>query len=156
MDSEILTRLDEYLKRVGVSYYKLEKALNVSRGSVSGALKNNRNLGANVIENILHYFPKLSAEWLLRGIGNIEKDRPNALNEPGEDYINSKDEWLINSTIKHLNMRNKSELIAFFERYNEKSEKEDLSELHNKIEKLDANMANIMLDLISIKKNQIK
>lgn len=156
MNNEILHRLDEYLKRVDCSYYKLEKDLEVSRGSISGALKHDRNLGSNVVENILKYFPKLSAEWLMRGVGNVENDRPNTLHEPGAVYENSKDTWLINHTIKHLNFHNKSDLIDFFKRLDENKENTNLSDIYNKLEKLDATMANLMLDIHDIKNKKIK
>ncbi|TLP81391.1 hypothetical protein [Maribacter sp. ACAM166] len=148
----MLGRLDEYLKLKKVSYYKLEKALDVSRGSISGALKNGRNLGANVVENILLYFPKLSAEWLLRGIGSAELVRPNTLQEPEINYVKSSDEWLINQTITHFKMHNKSELVGYFERLNENSEKNILLEVSNKLEKLDATIAGLMMDMNELKK----
>jgi len=67
----ILERLHFFLKSKNLSFNRFEKTIDVSHGSLSSAFKHNKNVGSNVLEKILLKYPELSAEWLLRGKGEM-------------------------------------------------------------------------------------
>lgn len=68
-------RLKSYIETKGISYYAFENAVGVSRGTISKAVKEGKNLGSQILENILITYPDLSAHWLLTGEGEmIRKD----------------------------------------------------------------------------------
>jgi len=86
-----------------LSYNKFEISINSSRGTISGALKHNRTIGSNVVENILLNYPELRAEWLLRGEGEMLKI-PNSENLQTENAISN---------------RKVEDMISFYERLKE-------------------------------------
>jgi phage repressor protein C with HTH and peptisase S24 domain len=64
-------RLGDYIHTKGISYYAFENEIGASRGSISKAVKDNKNIGSNVLENILTHFTDLNADWLLKGEGEM-------------------------------------------------------------------------------------
>lgn len=71
----IAQRLGKYIDFKGISYYAFENALGVSRGSISKAVKENKNIGANVLENILITYEDLNPEWLMTGKGDMTRKK---------------------------------------------------------------------------------
>ncbi|WP_295940240.1 S24 family peptidase [uncultured Alistipes sp.] len=66
-------RLGKYIDYKGISYYAFENSLGVSRGSISKAVKERKNIGSNVLENILTSYNDLNPRWLLTGRGTMLK-----------------------------------------------------------------------------------
>lgn len=64
-------RLKEYLDYKGISIRKFEESVGFSNGSFGSQYKNNKTIGADKVENILNVYPEISAEWLLRGRGEM-------------------------------------------------------------------------------------
>lgn len=110
----ILDRLQRYLQYSQISFNKFEISIGVSHGSVSNAWKNKKNIGSNVVANILKTYPELSAEWLLRGEGEMLITLEN-LNKKRQDAIDSKlNEQLILKTLRFFNLETKSKLEEFY------------------------------------------
>ena len=65
------SRLKAYLKFKEIPINQLEKEINVGASTLSKALKNNNVIGIDKIEKILLAYPDLSAEWLMRGNGEM-------------------------------------------------------------------------------------
>jgi len=65
--SELRNRMQEYLDFKGVSDYRLEIELDKSKGSWGKA----NNPTSDFITRFAKHYPDLSAEWLLRGIGEM-------------------------------------------------------------------------------------
>ena len=85
----IAERLNQYISNKGVSLYAFENKIGASRGSISKAIKNNANIGSNVLENILTCYPDLNPVWLLQGIGEmILKEKPYHKQESFNDDKN--------------------------------------------------------------------
>ena len=112
----ITKRLKEYFEYKGLSYYKVEKTLQVSTGSISGAVKHGRNLGSKVLRKLLIVYPDLSAEWLLRGTGNMLLTSTDRTEGENLRYQMLSNDWLIDKAITFFNLKSKHELISFFER----------------------------------------
>ena len=67
--SKILTRINQFAESQGLSIRGIERAIGATNGVISGAIKNNREIGSDKVEDFLHTYPDVSAEWLLRGEG---------------------------------------------------------------------------------------
>ena len=63
----IRERISQFQENQGISNYALEKNLGVSNGYMHKC----KNPSADFINLLLRKYPKLSAEWLLRGIGQM-------------------------------------------------------------------------------------
>ncbi|MEX0273278.1 MAG: hypothetical protein AB3N16_02760 [Flavobacteriaceae bacterium] len=70
-NSSLLQRIEQIIENKNISYNKFEIAIGASRGTISRAIRQDTNIGSRLIENILHMYPEISAEWLLRGEGQI-------------------------------------------------------------------------------------
>lgn len=62
-------RVKEFIEYKGVSKYEFCKKLGFS----NKFLDNSSNMGTDKACKILHYYPEINAEWLLTGIGTMEK-----------------------------------------------------------------------------------
>lgn len=71
MESAINKRIMTLLKQKGISITALSKAINIPQATLNRQISGNSSITANTIESILTYFEDLSAEWLLRGKGEM-------------------------------------------------------------------------------------
>ena len=67
----ILKRLKEYLDYKGISISAFEKSVGMSNASFSKQLNTGKGIGSDKLENILTKYLDLSADWLLRGEGEM-------------------------------------------------------------------------------------
>lgn len=67
----VTEKLNEYITSKGISMYAFENSLGVSRGSISKAVKENKSIGSQVLENILSTYTDLNPDWLLTGRGSM-------------------------------------------------------------------------------------
>ena len=128
----ILERLHDYLRHINLSFNKLEISLGVSHGSISNAWKHKKNIGSNVIENILITYPEISAEWLLRGKGEMfvnDKEPKLTKSHSTEKELNKK---MISQMLRLFNVQNRSELQVFLNR-------SSISDTSNPLEELISN-----------------
>lgn len=109
----ILNRLGDYLLYKNLSFNKFEKSLGVSHGSISNAFKRQKNIGSNVIENILNKYPEISAEWLLRGTGEMLNSNDQT-NFTKRDLLDKElNDELIQQVVQFFNFKNRNELQEF-------------------------------------------
>lgn len=109
----ILNRLGDYLLYKNLSFNKFEKSLSVSHGSISNACKRQKNIGSNVIENILNTYPEISAEWLLRGTGEM-LNSDDQTNFTKRDLLDKElNDELIQQAAQFFNFKNRNELQEF-------------------------------------------
>jgi polyhydroxyalkanoate synthesis regulator phasin len=66
-------RMKLVLKENGVSVNFLAKTFSVNQKSLNDQINADVRVGFQTIELLLEYFPNLSAEWLLRGEGDMLK-----------------------------------------------------------------------------------
>ena len=109
-------RLKEYFEFKGISYYEVEKTIQVSTGCISGAVRHKRNIGSNILQKILVVYDDLNAEWLFRGTGEMISNGSNYSDEPPLRYQSLSDNWLIDKMLSFFNLKSKNDLIGFFER----------------------------------------
>lgn len=71
--SKILLRIYQFAESQGLSIRELERASGITQGVISKAIKNGGEIGSDKLENITQTYEQLSAEWLLRGEGEMLK-----------------------------------------------------------------------------------
>lgn len=69
--NKTVERLIEYLDYKGIAPYKAELDCGLSNGLIGKAAKVGSSLGSDKLEKLLNQYSDLSAEWLMRGVGNM-------------------------------------------------------------------------------------
>lgn len=64
-------RLRAFLNYKGTTLAQLERDIGVGAGTLSKAVKNDSSIGVDKVMKILQLYGELSAEWLLRGDGDM-------------------------------------------------------------------------------------
>ena len=68
-----IERFKQYLDCKGIANFRAETDCGLSNGLIKNALKSSSSLGSDKLEKILSTYTDLSAEWLLRGTGDMIK-----------------------------------------------------------------------------------
>lgn len=127
--SKILIRINQFAESQGLSIREIERSIGATNGVISGAIKNNREIGSDKLENFLQAFSNVSAEWLLRGIGEmLTQSEDSVMNNPTLDFVirhmaSQIDE--LKAQVKYLETKN-DEL---------RDERDDLVERNHELEK---------------------
>lgn len=92
MEHLIAQRVREFLTINSISVNSLAKQINVAQATLNPQLRGDRTLAANIVVKILETFPDISAEWLLRGEGemyrdNSEQKKEISLTNPQDDSV---------------------------------------------------------------------
>ena len=92
MEHLITQRVREFLTINSISVNSLAKQINVAQATLNPQLRGDRTLAANIVVKILETFPDISAEWLLRGEGemyrdNSEQKKEISLTNPQDDSV---------------------------------------------------------------------
>ncbi len=82
-----LQRIKEFIDYKGISVRSFEQAVGFSNGSFASQLKNNKTIGVDKLENILHIYQEINIEWLLTGKGEMLKEAQSARDENIEDTL---------------------------------------------------------------------
>ena len=73
-------RIKAYIDDNHISLNALAKTLNMNQSTVLRQVKGEQTLSSNLVENFLRAYPKVSAEWLMRGVGTMYS------NQDADDY----------------------------------------------------------------------
>ena len=71
MENSVLERINKVIDNNGSSITFLSKEFGIVQTTLNRQIKGDVQLSAYTIEAFLHYFPDLSAEWPLRGKGEM-------------------------------------------------------------------------------------
>lgn len=71
MEVTVCQRVNEFIDFKQLSVNSLSKAINVAQTTLNSQLRGNASLSIIVVERILSTYPEVSAEWLLRGKGDM-------------------------------------------------------------------------------------
>lgn len=94
METTIYQRVKLVLEDKSISVNALSKQINVAQATLNPQLRGDRTLAANIVAKILDAFPDVSAEWLMRGVGNMYSNQDAddvsymVAEEPKHDVIN--------------------------------------------------------------------
>lgn len=69
--STIQQRMKEFMKAKGLNKHRLEMNLGLSNGLLGKVMKHQTSFRVEVLVKMLEIYPELSAEWLLRGKGEM-------------------------------------------------------------------------------------
>lgn len=70
----INTRLDTFISSLGVSKNQFATSLGTSSAMISKITKQKVNFGVDILEKIITTYPHLNQQWLLTGIGEMNKE----------------------------------------------------------------------------------
>lgn len=91
-DQEIKARLKKVLETKNMSVSKITEGEDVKRSTLSAQLSGNSSVSADTIKLFLRKFTDLSAEWLIRGVGNMccqpSSDINTLFNAQGDNSTN--------------------------------------------------------------------
>ncbi len=71
MEITVYQRIKAYIDDNHISLNALAKTLNMNQSTVLRQVKGEQTLSSNLVENFLKAYPKVSAEWLMRGVGTM-------------------------------------------------------------------------------------
>ena len=71
MEKQIKERAKKALKELEISVNELANFRQLTRSTINDQFNGNSKIGAAALEALLAYCPQLSAEWLLRGAGDM-------------------------------------------------------------------------------------
>lgn len=89
MEETILERLNSVIKKKSSSKSDFSKRIGVAQTTFSNQLRSSKGISAEVILLTLDTFPDISAEWLMRGKGEmlISDNLPNFHGEESENEM---------------------------------------------------------------------
>ena len=73
MEDAVLQRIRELLRLKGVSMLQVSNACGIKQNTFSRQISGESTLSVSTLLSIIGYFPDISAEWLLRGDGDMLK-----------------------------------------------------------------------------------
>jgi hypothetical protein len=76
----VTSRIKLIINMLEYSVRSFENNIDVSNGTIQKAIANEKTVGSDVLSKILHKFPQLSAEWLMRGEGEMFRTTANGNN----------------------------------------------------------------------------
>lgn len=82
MKTTITQRIKELIDFKGMSINSFSKKINIVQTTLNRQINGDTSsIPVDTIEAILHYFPEISAEWLLRGEGDMLNQKSKDLQE---------------------------------------------------------------------------
>lgn len=81
MENNVLQRIKEVLRVKNVSMIQVSDACGIKQNTFSRQLSGENALSASTLISILGYFNDISAEWLLRGEGEMFKSKANSIED---------------------------------------------------------------------------
>lgn len=73
MNSTVLQRVNEFILNSGISITSLSKTFGIVQTTLNRQIKGETQLSASTIEALLTNYPNISAEWIMRGEGAMER-----------------------------------------------------------------------------------
>ncbi|MBR3626777.1 MAG: hypothetical protein IKN48_10675 [Bacteroidaceae bacterium] len=94
MESPVLQRIKKVIEEYSLTETAFSKAINVNQKTFNQQMKEERKLSLSTIMNILLAFKEISAEWLLRGEGDMMRNALSAdIVGANEDYQSLRDSY---------------------------------------------------------------
>lgn len=84
-------RLESLIKHLKTNAYQFSLKAGIAQGAVSNIINGRRRLSRDIIDLIVQSFPKVSLDWLLRGIGTVflpeDHEQTEVVMEETSDYV---------------------------------------------------------------------
>lgn len=88
--SKIISRIQEFAENQSISIRELERKSGVTNGVFSKAIRYGNEISTDKVENLLQAYPSISAEWLLRGEGEMLLSSTDSANDIHTKYLEKK------------------------------------------------------------------
>lgn len=85
MEKALTERFKELIRVKSSSILDFSKRIDIAQTTLNSQLCSTRGISINVIMLTLNAFPDISAEWLLRGVGNMYKNVEASTDSEEED-----------------------------------------------------------------------
>lgn len=85
-EKEIIGKMNDFWAQSGKSKAEMSRELGVDAGTLGNILNGNRGVSVGLLSKFLETYPSVSAEWLLRGIGDM-RTLPDGLDSPEDVEI---------------------------------------------------------------------
>lgn len=85
MEKALTERFKELIRVKSSSILDFSKRIDIAQTTLNSQLCRTRGISINVIMLTLNAFPDISAEWLLRGVGNMYKNVEASTDSEEED-----------------------------------------------------------------------
>lgn len=85
MEKALTERFKELIRVKSSSILDFSKRIDIAQTTLNSQLCSTRGISINVIMLTLNAFPDISAEWLLRGVGNMYKNAEASTDSEEED-----------------------------------------------------------------------
>lgn len=79
MENTINQRIKEFINSIGMNDNQFAKSIGVTQSVISSMFLRNTEPSSKVLVAILNAYAELSAEWLLRGEGEMFKSKANSI-----------------------------------------------------------------------------
>lgn len=94
MEEDVIQRIKKIISIYGMNENLLSKKIGIAQSTLNGYFSGNRRLSMTTVLAILNEFEDISAEWLLRGAGDMYKNVEASTNiETEEEGDNPKDKF---------------------------------------------------------------
>ncbi|WP_051960103.1 hypothetical protein [Sphingobacterium sp. ML3W] len=122
--SSILKRIKLVADHEGRSVSAFEATIGASKGVFTRALTNGTDIQSKWLISLMENYPDYSAEWLLRGEGEMLKPKPIVV-EGSETYLNAELDGVSNAVIhalqqvvstQNVTIKSQEKIIFFMER----------------------------------------
>lgn len=136
--SKIIERIRQFAESQYDSMREFERDAGVTQGVFSKSFKNSTEIRTDSVESFAESFPQVSAEWLLRGVGEmLTQSEDSVMKNPTLDFV-----------IRHLASENEK-LQAKIDDLNAeckelRNERDDLIERNHELEKILARKGEIV------------
>lgn len=71
MENDVIQKIRQLLRSRKISVTALSKAIGIPQSTLNRQITVESTMTLSTLNAILHYFPDISAEWLLRGKGEM-------------------------------------------------------------------------------------
>ena len=102
---DIIDRIKQYLNHKGISDYRFEKTLSLSKGYINKA----KNPTADILMKMCGIYTDISTEWLLRGEGEMLREKREDLGLHRAESASTDENSLIYKMYKEKDDENKAE-----------------------------------------------
>lgn len=158
------SRIAAFIQHLEISTNEFERTINAGRGSISGAIKHDRNIGSNIVESILQVYKDLNSDWLLRGTGEMLNKSADRVSDKSSNYEVSVGNYsysaitnpLLNEIIEQLNekvksgkLRNAEEVLDFIKDFAADYRGDEDTDL--RLLRLESSMAKLLLEFGQLK-----
>lgn len=89
MENSVLQRLRLFIKSKGMTIKYFSETIETPEGTFKSLFQRNSNPTTELIIKILEKYPKLSVNWLLVGVGEMEKENQPQIGKNALSVINS-------------------------------------------------------------------